>query len=156
MHQVQNGHRVLKFDGKLLAESDSRRRGSARWIEFKLYRTNGGTYVLSRVGVSHIYHSSVCGLVTRYGLHEAHVTDLTQDSMPCEECHPDLEDPVIYPEEFRHWTLTSDEPEAILNALYKEDYGGARYLTRVAERLLEDAARVDRGISDVYRVEYIP
>jgi hypothetical protein len=44
----------------------------------------------------------------------------------------------------------------VLEALYKYDDGGARYLTRVAERLLEDASDVDSGIEAVYRIELIP
>ena len=155
MYEVKNGNRILRFEGRHLAHSSSARYGSSRWIEFDLYKTNAGTYVLSRVGVSKIYHSSVCPLVARYGLHEASVDDLTRESVPCEECDPDLTDPVIYPEEYRHWTLVAEEPEAILDALYKEDHNGARYLTRVAERLLSVAAAQDASIDLVYRFETI-
>ena len=44
----------------------------------------------------------------------------------------------------------------MLEALYKYDDGGARYLTKVAERLLEDASEIDKGIESIYRVELIP
>jgi hypothetical protein len=44
----------------------------------------------------------------------------------------------------------------VLEALYKYDQGGARYLTKVAERLLEDAASKDKGIEKMYRIELIP
>lgn len=155
MYEVKNGNRILRFEGRHLAHSSSARHGSSRWIEFDLYKTNAGSYVLSRVGVSKIYHSSVCPLVARYGLHEASVDDLTRESVPCEECDPDLADPVIFPEEYRHWTLVAEEPEAILDALYKEDHNGARYLTRVAERLLSVAAAQDASIDLVYRFETI-
>jgi hypothetical protein len=50
----------------------------------------------------------------------------------------------------------SDEPDAVLEALYKYDQGGARYLTMVAERLLEQAAPVDKGIQKIYSIEVIP
>jgi len=44
----------------------------------------------------------------------------------------------------------------VLEALYKYDQSGARYLTNVAQRLLEDASEVDKGIESVYRIELIP
>ncbi len=155
MYEVKNGNRVLRFEGRHLAHSSSERPGASRWIEFDLYKTNAGSYVLSRVGVSKVYHSSVCPLVLRYGLHEASWADLEADASPCEECEPDANDPVVYPEAYRHWTLRAEEPEAVLDALYKEDYNGARYLTRVAERLLQTAAAQDAEIDMLYRFETI-
>ena len=70
MHEVKDGSRTLQFSGKLLAESSSWRQGSYRWIEFKLYKTDNGSYILSRVGVSLIFHGAACPLVKRYGLNE--------------------------------------------------------------------------------------
>ena len=156
MYEVKNGARILRFEGEVLATSSSKRPGSPRWIEFSLFKTDKGSYVLSRVGVSHVYHSSVCPLVGRYGLHEASVDDLPPIAVPCEECEPDYSDPIIFPETFRHWTLVTDEPETVLEALYKPDTRtNTKYLTRVAERLLEDASRVDAAIDQAYRIEYI-
>jgi hypothetical protein len=155
MYEVRNGNRTLKFEGRHLASSSSKRPGAVRWIEFDLYKTNGGKYVLSRVGVSHVFHSSTCPLVSRYGLHEAHSEDLSTFAVPCAECNPESLDPVVYPETYRYWTLVSDEPDAILEALYKPDDHGVRYLTRVAERLLQDAAAQDADLDMLYRFEYI-
>ena len=50
----------------------------------------------------------------------------------------------------------SQDPDAVLEALYKYDDGGARYLTHVAQRLLEEASNHDSKIDSVYRVEIIP
>ncbi len=155
MYEVRNGNRVLRFEGRHLANSSSKRPGASRWIEFDLYKTEAGSYVLSRVGVSHVYHSNMCPLVDRYGLHDVDITDLSQEAVPCEDCKPDGSEPLVYPELFRYWTLVSDEPEAILDALYKEDQNGARYLTRVAERLLQTAAAQDADIDMVYRFEWV-
>ncbi len=156
MYEVKNGARILRFEGEVLATSSSKRPGSPRWIEFSLFKTDKGSYVLSRVGVSHVYHSSVCPLVQRYGLHEASVDDLPPIAVPCDECEPDYSDPIIFPETYRHWTLVTDEPETVLEALYKPDTRtNTKYLTRVAERLLEDASRVDAAIDQAYRIEYI-
>lgn len=155
MYEVRNGNRTLRFEGRHLAHSSSKRPDAARWIEFDLYRTQAGSYVLSRVGVSHVFHSVVCPLVTRYGLHELDSDLLSPDAVPCVECDPDDLDPIVFPETYRYWTLVSEEPDAILDALYKEDANGARYLTRVAERLLVKAAAQDESIDLIYRFEYI-
>jgi hypothetical protein len=50
----------------------------------------------------------------------------------------------------------SEEPDAVLDALYKFDDGGARYLTNVAQRLLESSAEKDKEIESIYKVEVIP
>ena len=128
MHEVKDGSRTLQFSGKLLAESSSWRPGTYRWIEFKLYKTDNGSYIISRIG----------------------------DALPCEECRPTRSVAIIFPEKHRHWAQVSEEPTPVLDALYKYDQGGARYLTNVAQRLLEDASDMDRGIESVYRIELIP
>lgn len=156
MIEVQDGSRILKFNGKLLGKSSSWRRGSTRWIEFELYRTENGSYVLSRVGVSVIYHAASCPLVKRYGLQEVTVDDLRDDVVPCDECKPSLEAPMVFPEKYRYWAQVSEDPNAVLEALYKYDNGGAKYLTHVAQRLLEEASSADKGIESVYKIELIP
>jgi len=156
MFEVRDGSRTLQFDGDLLGSSTSWRKGSDRWIEFQLYKTKNGSYILSRIGVSRVFHGAACPLVKRYSLVEAPPTDLKDDSIPCEECHPSFDLPVIFPERDRTWAQVSEEPEAVLDALYKYDQGGTRYLTNVAHRLLEQAASKDSLIERVYRIETIP
>jgi hypothetical protein len=112
--------------------------------------------VLSRVGVSIIYHGAACHLVKRYSLNEVNASELRDSAIPCSECNPSPSAVMIFPEKYRYWAQVSDDPNAVLEALYKYDDGGARYLTKVAERLLEDASEVDKGIESIYRVELIP
>lgn len=157
MIEVKDGTRILKFNGKLLGKSSSWRRGSNRWIEFELYKTDNGSYVLSRVGVSVIYHAGACHLVKRYGLQEQLTEEtLSTDVVPCDECRPSLMAEVIFPEKNRYWAQVSEDPNSVLEALYKYDNGGARYLTHVAQRLLEQASETDKAIESVYRIEMIP
>lgn len=157
MIEVKDGSRTLQFNGKLLGKSSSWRRGSNRWIEFELYKTDNGSYILSRVGVSVIYHAGACHLVKRYGLQEQLVDNVSNaDVVPCDECKPSLMAEVIFPEKNRYWAQVSDDPAVVLEALYKYDNGGARYLTHVAQRLLEQASEMDKGIESVYRIEMIP
>ena len=155
MHEVKDGTRTLQFSGTILAKSSSWRKGSTRWIEFELYRTDNGKYILSRVGVSLIYHGAACPLVKRYSLNEVPADSLHRDALACEECNPSEEAVFVFPETHRYWAQVSEEPDAVLEALYKYDQGGARYLTKVAERLLEEASSVDKGVERIYRVEVI-
>ena len=156
MFEVKDGSRTLQFNGRLLGESSSWRRGSTRWIEFALYRTDNGSYILSRIGVSLVFHGAACPLVKRYALVEESSDTLEKDSLPCEICNPVRNLPVIFPEKYRYWAQVSEDTKPVLDALYKYDQGGARYLTNVAQRLLERAAENDEKIDAVYRVEMIP
>ena len=156
MFEIKDGSRTLQFNGRLLAESSSWRRGSTRWIEFALYRTENGSYVLSRIGVSLVFHGAACPLVKRYGLSEGFSKELEKDAIPCEECDPTRDLPVIFPEKYRYWAQVSEDPKPVLDALYKYDQNGARYLTNVAQRLLEEAADNDEKIDSIYRIEMIP
>ncbi len=156
MIEVRDGARTLQFDGSLLGESSSYKRGSTRWIEFKLYRTESGSYILSRIGVSLVFHGAACQLVKRYGLQEISVSSILEQAIPCEECYPTQEAELVFPEKNRYWAQVSEEPTAVLDALYKYDDGGARYLTNVAQRLLEEASKSDEKIASIYKVEIIP
>ncbi len=156
MIQVKDGSRTLQFNGKLLGKSSSWKSGSTRWIEFELYRTENGAYILSRVGVSVTFHGAACHLVKRYGLQEIPASEIKQDAVPCPDCGPRLEAGLIFPEKDRYWAQVSEDPGAVLEALYKYDNAGARYLTNVAQRLLEESAQVDKGIESIYKIEMIP
>lgn len=156
MIEVKDGARTLQFNGKLLGKSSSWRKGSTRWIEFELYRTESGSFILSRIGVSLVFHGSVCALVKRYGLTEVSYESLTKNATPCEECSPTEEAELVFPEKHRYWAQVSEEPSAVLDALYKFDDGGARYLTNVAQRLLEESSKNDIKIAEVYNFEIIP
>lgn len=156
MYEVKDGSRTLQFNGSLLGVSSSHRRGSTRWIEFELYRTESGSYILSRIGVSLVFHGAACPLVKRYGLQELPAGELHKDALPCEDCYPTEDAELVFPEKYRYWAQVSEDPNAVLDALYKYDDGGARYLTNVAQRLLEDASEKDQKIDQIYRIETIP
>lgn len=156
MLEVKDGDRTLQFNGKLLAKSTSQRRGAVRWIEFELYQTESGSYILSRVGVSLVFHGAACSLVKKYGLNEKSNTQLEPGAIPCELCQPDDMIDLVFPEKYRYWAQISEKADAVLDALYKYDENGARYLTSVAQRLMQEAAKVDKSIAEVYNYEIIP
>jgi len=158
MIEVKDGSRTLQFNGRLLGKSSSWRNDSLRWIEFELYKTENGSYILSRVGVSVVYHGAACNLVKRYGLNEVPVSDIhnKESLVACDSCRPSFSAQMVFPEKNRHWAQVSDDPNAVLEALYKYDDSGSRYLTHVAQRLLEEAAKVDESVEKIYHVEIIP
>lgn len=156
MYEVKDGSRILQFDGKLLGKSSSETYDSTRWIEFRLYKTESGSYIVSRVGVSLIYHGAACGFVRKYNLNEFRPEALRQDAIPCEECNPSYRLPYVFPEKDRTWAYVTDDPVAVIEALYKYDHKNNPYLTNVAKRLLEDASDSDEQLDMVYRLETIP
>jgi len=155
MFEVKDSSRTLQFNGKLLSKSSSWRKGSVRWIEFALYKTENGSYVLSRIGVSLIYHGATCEKVERYNLIDEFIENLEKDAIPCEECSPNRSLPIVFPERYRYWAQVSDNPQPVLDALYKYNETGARYLTYVARELLEAASKNDENIDTIYRIETI-
>jgi hypothetical protein len=156
MQQIKDvGGRVLSFDGNLLGKSSSWRPGSDRWVEFELYKTKSGTYVLGRTGHSLLFHDPKCPVVKRNGLKASPVSELDDDALPCEECNPSTRLVEVCSEKPRHWALVSDTAEAIYESLQRYDKAGARYLTKVAEDLLVSASKVDEEVSDAYYNEII-
>ena len=157
MKQVRDGSRILQFEGSLIGTSTSWRRGSHRWVEFNLYRTDEtGVYILARTGVSLLYHYPECDVVSRNKLKEAPASELHKDAVPCPQCRPDtINFPIVCPERDRHWAQVCDDAESVLESLMKYDEAGSHYLTFVAKRLLEDASEHDQDIASAYRVQTI-
>lgn len=156
MFQVRDSSRILQFEGVQLGHATSERRGAHRWVEFTLYRTQARAYVLSRVGQTLLYHAPHCLVVARNGLASIPASTLTAGHVPCPECRPTLDAYVtVCPESARHWAMVSETPEGVLEALYRFDDSGVRYLTTVAQRLLEQASEADSEIGSVYRTETI-
>lgn len=151
-YEVRDGERILKFTGTLLGESTSRNRNQARWIEFRLFRTRAGAYVLSRIGGSVVYHRHGCSLVKQYNLKPGTVTDA---GVPCEQCQPNGADDPWYPERIRYWAQIMEQPAAVREALMKYDQDGTRYLTQVAQRLLAEAGAEDPEVQKVYLTEHV-
>lgn len=155
MIKIKDGKRTLEFEGTLLAHSSSQS-NSGRWIEFFLYKTTGGTYILHRIGKSYIVHSNTCHLVKKYSIKDKPNTLLQPWHVRCEDCWPSFSSPFLCFEEDRHWTLRTEEAESVVDSLYKTDpQTGASYLTRVAAQLVEEAAEKDEEISAAYYVEFI-
>lgn len=158
MYEIQDGLRTIKFEGEMLSSSTSRTK-KPRWIEFRLYKTKGGSYILSRIGMSLTYHHSACKIVDRNGILPVPSENISRNMIPCEDCRPnrnlDLE---LYPETPRHWAQRFDPEigaEGLVESLKREDEFGAEYITNVAKKLLIDAAKKDDEIHAAFYTEWV-
>jgi hypothetical protein len=159
MFQVYDRDRALQFEGELLAHASSYKSGVERWVEFDLYRTKGGSYVVSRIGYSYLYHAEGCSVVRKNRHKPAQVATLIEGSMPCSLCNPvasvDQAHELIYPERPLHWAQPCSTPESAVEALAKYDEDGNRYFTHVARQLIRDASERDPALRDAYYIETI-
>ena len=81
--------------------------------------------------------------------------DPTEDGWFCETCLLNGYDITsLLVESDRHWATISEEPQQIIEALYRRK-DGARSLQRLSLELLEQVAQVDPLVADAYRVEHI-
>lgn len=154
-HEVKDGNRTYKFDGRLLSKSTSKRTDADRWVEFALYVTASGIYIVERIGQSNIFHHIDCEVVERNELKYDPEDFLEDWHVPCEICYPDEDVDDIVIEKPRYYALVSELPAAVLESLYKKDENGARYMTNVGKRLIEDACKHDKRLEKAYRVEII-
>jgi hypothetical protein len=157
MHfKVRNGQRILEFDGQKLSHASSEKPDSDRWVEFTLYFTNGGSYVLERVGQTVIFHRNLgCEVVERNKLRFDSEYELQEHHQPCQLCDPDEYNDLLIIEKPRFYALVTDDPAAIIKSLHKLDANGLPYMTKVAERLLEEASEIDKRLERAYRIQYI-
>ena len=156
--RVNNEDRELRFRGKFLGFTSTENRGSDRWIEFAIYRTEGGKYVLSRAGRSIRFHVRNCSTVAKNPhLRPASLATMTDESSPCPECMPrgdyHLDDnEQVYPEQDRTWAGVFDTPQSLIDDGLSKRENGVSFLTTVARQVLEKAAENDRDLYDAYYV----
>lgn len=153
---VKDGVRKLEFDGVHLAESSSRAPKKPRWVEFSIYRTPKGQYVVSRVGYSIFYHAQECFTVSRNSLSPVDGLTLSAEYVACSTCHPSrLLEEGVFPETPRPAAWVCSDALGVISSLMKQDDNGTEYLTNVARRLLIDASKLDADIADAFYVDRI-
>lgn len=153
---IRDGVRTLQFSGSKLAESSSRDVIKPRWVEFELYKTPKGQYVLARIGVSVYYHSEDCLTVARNKLSAVDGSELSAAYVPCDFCKPEkLNIDGIYPETPRYAAYVCADAVSVVASLMKQDKNRTEYLTNVARRLLTDASRLDQEIADAFYTDRI-
>jgi hypothetical protein len=161
MYQVRDGAtRVVEFDGQLLAEVSSRRANAPRWTELRLYKTDGGMYVLEKVGASVVVHAPGCpdmiGSLPRFQDEHPGADPSDGQWWFCERCGEMAVRDItrLLVESNRYWSIISEDPSQIIDALYRRK-AGARSMPRMSLDLLDEAGKADPTILDAFRVEYV-
>jgi hypothetical protein len=116
----------------------------ARWAEFKLYRKEGGGYVVWRAGKSLVYHLKDTGCETRDGRQkgfEKLVRELDKDAEPCIECKPGWPDDLppdmtVRMEEDRHTISHCATPVEVVHSLTWDPRGKRQMWTDPVSELL--------------------
>jgi hypothetical protein len=152
--EVQDGFRRITFDGDLLGRASSKRPGVWRWTALGLYRTEGGTYILEKVGASRVMHVRDCPLVVEDLPRFQEVypgRDPEEDEFSYDDCVPDIYDfPSLLIEKDRYWAQISDNPVSVIKSLMRyRDH--SRWLPRLSMQLLERSAEIDPAIRDAYQ-----
>lgn len=154
LQEVKDGNRKLSFHGEAIASSTSKdSRSKGRWIEFTLYKTDNGAYILSRIGNTRYVHSVQCSVAVRNNLDTMSLDVLgsLQGLYRCPECRINVqEDEEFCPETPRYWSMKLYSAKDVVDALHKEDRSGNLYLTNVSRDLLERAAEHDDDIYEAY------
>lgn len=155
--QARNGPKLYSFDGALLGHVTSQRDGAARWTEQTIYRTTAGSYVLEKVGRSVFTHMPGCvdilGKIPLF--QQAHPGDDPDIDYEYHDCVPETYDfTKLLVEEDRYWSIITEEPAEIVDALYRRREG-SRYLPRISLDLLEQVTSNDPSFGNDWRVEHI-
>jgi hypothetical protein len=152
-YQVRDGSRLISFDGDLLGHISSARPGTPRWTEMSIYRTKGNSYVLEKVGRSVVTHMEGCvGII---GFQAAHPGDDPDIGYTYHDCVPDEYDfTKLLVEEDRFWAIIAEDPERIVEALYRRREG-VRHLPRISLDLLGRVSDIDPSFGSSWRVEHI-
>lgn len=164
-HELANYDRVLRFKGERIGHATSRRgqdRDQIRWTEVDIYRTEGGHYVVHKLGKSRVYHA---GIMACSGTGAKQTTskqlrlnpEATADLAPCPVCKPDDWGfyQVVHVEQDRGVTATSASARGAVESCHSQDQDQVTYLTRVASRALEQAAEADPAIFEAFKVETV-
>lgn len=142
--------REIEFSGKMLGSSTTENDDSLRWTEINIYRTDGGNYIVERLGRSLIYHraSAPC---RGDGWVEVAGNKLPDESEPCPSCKPKAPEDsgFVQTETFYHETTKSSaevvkRPEDLHDALsFKDDKRRVSRISHPAAQALQNAAAND-------------
>ena len=158
--QVRDGNRLLTFDGKLLASITSRETGKDRWTEMRVFKTTGGSYILEKVGRSIRLHIPGCGDILKDLplFQQEHPGDDPEEGYSwCGRCSPPIgeeyEFTTLLVEEDRFWATISEDPDVIIDALWRKR-DNYRRLPRISVELLTKLCLVDPSF-EVWRNERV-
>lgn len=147
-----------EFNGKLIAESSTKKPGDIRWVEFRLYRLDDGAgYISHRAGMSDIFHRQDTTCQTAQGRpsgDECTIEELPDSAVPCPVCRPKqpwnlADDDVIRYEFPRNTVDQAADPGPIIHKLSTKTDRRTRVTTTMASGpvadLLDQASQADQA-----------
>jgi hypothetical protein len=151
MEIMDDGGRMIRFDGEQLGSASTRERDSIRWSETRIWKTTGGKYIMQKVGRSLVFHATGgC----KYGT-EVYLGDMPCDYLPCPVCKPSKSEMYVKQENDRFTVHVSDSAEGIVESAKLQDDDGVWYTTRVDREALEQAANADDEMHEAYFVTVV-
>ena len=94
LRTVRDGSRTLRpFRAAVIGAATSQRGSSPRWSELVVYRLEGGTYLISKIGRSTVAHRPDCLRVNHRMIRWEQAREHGEDTVarvPCPDCRPDL------------------------------------------------------------------
>lgn len=101
---VRDRLREIEFNGTELGRSSTEKDDSLRWTEIVIYKTDGGSYIIERLGKSLVYHVPKSKCDSSQGT-PLKGYQLGEESEPCPQCNPAVpEDSGFDPE----WTFSHE------------------------------------------------
>jgi hypothetical protein len=157
---VRDGGRIVRFTGTLLAKVTSERKRASRWTVIEIFRTSRGMYVVHRVGISHVYHTSDCAQAITNRLPYGHEIPGgppdTSGLTACSTCNPLPADgdATLRFERDRHWAGVADTADAVVDMLHRTE-AGSRSMPWISANLLSEASKTDADIARAYSTEIL-
>ena len=149
LYVVHDGEREINFDGDLLGSASSFSVGKPRWFEVRIFRSQGGKWIVNGVGRSLVVHRAACRQLRSRAVDPCPANDT---AVPCDLCFPDLDGgELVVPEIDREWTQVSDAAEAVIERLRLRDQDGVFYLPKTSLVALTQAADADHVMAEALR-----
>lgn len=156
--EILDGKRRITFEGWQIGDASSRTENSERWIDMALYVTATGTYILSKVGCSDVFHVGSCRRPSKGQRRENLSEALTEDDagydpadifVPCRECRPEFDATPVWVETDMPSVQSFRSVVDLFDALHQKKGGNVRSLSRVSRALLDEAKEVDPEVARI-------
>jgi hypothetical protein len=141
----------VEFVGVLLDDATTETPEATRWTEVSIYRTDGGQYVIHRVGRSVLYHQhdGVCNTGIPIEVGDLDGDDVI-DLVPCERCRPGeidtMDDTTLINKEMDRYNVDVCQAESVAKTLELVRPDGTKFISHVAQRALLGAMNADPAL----------
>lgn len=139
------GENEYKFRGVRLAHATTESQDNHRWLEIDIYRTQAGTYVVEKIGMSVVYHAEGARCGSR-AFNYVFKEDDRAELVPCPRCKPSARPgDIVRMEDEKHETFVSNTAEEMVVTL----------LPHVSLRALREAAQNDDSLRQTFFVREV-